>query len=67
MTITISAIVTFVILLAFAFHAGAGAATYRHAKNCPSGHRKPRLLACLGRGVFVWGSLPAGDGLRLGL
>jgi hypothetical protein len=50
------------------FHLGAGSAHYRHAKaGCArTGHRRPNIWASLGRGPFVWLSVPLPGGFRIG-
>jgi hypothetical protein len=67
--VTVGIIVGAVIGLLVGVHGGSGYTHYRHQRaGCPqgTGHRKPRLFASLARGVFVWGSLPLGDGFRIG-
>lgn len=59
-------VVTAVIVGLITFWLGHGHANYRHARTCRSGHRRPSLFASLGRGPFVWGSVPVGGGFRLG-
>jgi hypothetical protein len=61
MIITITAVI--VAALIVGFHFGHGHANYRHAR---ASGRKPRLFASLGRGAFIWGSVPVGEGFRLG-
>jgi hypothetical protein len=50
------------------FHTGSGHAHYRHQKaGCArTSRRRPSLWAALGRGAFVWLSVPVGGGFRLG-
>jgi hypothetical protein len=49
------------------FHLGAGHAHYRHQRRgCMTGHRRPRVWASLGRGPFVWVSVPLPGRFRLG-
>jgi hypothetical protein len=67
--VEIGAIVGLVVGVALGFHGGSGAAHYRHFRNgCAAGrgHRRPSVWACLGRGAFVWLSVPVGAGFRLG-
>jgi hypothetical protein len=52
-----------VIGLLIGIHGGAGATHHRYQRAMG---RKPRLFASLGRGAFVWGSLPLPGGFRVG-
>jgi hypothetical protein len=51
-----------------AFHAGSGAAHYRHQRAGCAGtvrRRRPSVWASLGRGPYVRLSVPIGGGFRL--
>jgi len=61
MIIVITAVI--VAALIVGAHFGSGATHHRYQRAMG---RRPRLFASLGRGAFVWGSLPGPLGTRVG-